>query len=263
MDRSFLSNAKVIEASRQFVCVRLTTYEDESEAKFSKQLVRTRSGEVENTSFALFEPDGKTKLSKSGRGMRGIYSSADDMAKAMTDIAKKFPGKSKDNEAPTKLPYTLNAKLGVNVAAADHIPLIVILSESDKTRTKMAEAVAMPAWGKTYLGHFTYAEAKKADDLPKIAGLKSIDSIVFIEPDRFGQKGTVIEQLKSEATLEEIEKAMNTLLKKHTVTILSERAFREAAVKAGAFWEPKLSVTDPMEQRAREETKRRIEMLKK
>ena len=263
MDRSFLSSAKVIEASRQFVCVRLTTYEDETEAKFSQRLVRTRSGEVENTSFALFEPDGKTTLSKSGRGMRGIYNSADDMAKAMADIAKKFPGKAKDNEVPTKLPYTLTAKLGVNGAAADHLPLIVILAESDKARSKMAEAVAKPAWGKTYLGHFTYAEAKKADDLPKLAALKSMDSIVFIEPDRFGQTGTVIEQLKPDSTQEEIEKAMNTLLKKHTVTTLTERAFREAAVKAGAFWEPKLTVSDPQEQRAREETKRRIEMMKK
>ena len=148
-------------------------------------------------------------------------------------------------------------------AAAAHLPLIVILAESDKARTSMAEAVAKPAWGKTYLGHFTYAEAKKADDLPKLAALKSMDSIVFIEPDRFGQTGTVIEQLKPDSTQEEIEKAMNTLLKKHTVITLTERAFREAAVKAGAFWEPKLTVSDPQEQRAREETKRRIEMMKK
>jgi hypothetical protein len=263
MDRSFLSNAKVIEASRAFVCVRLTTYEDEAEAKFAKQLVRTGSGELENTAFALLEPDGKTRLTRAGRSMRGIYSSADDMAKSMKDIARKFPGKVKAEDVPTTLPYTLTGKLGVNVAAADHLPLIVILGDMEKTRTKMAETVAKSAWGKTYIGHFIYAEATKTDDLPKLDKLKSMDSIVFIEPNRFGQGGAVLEQLKPDSSQDEIEKAMNTLLKKHVVTTLSERAFRDAAVRAGAFWEPKIPVSDPMEQRAREETKRRIEMLKK
>jgi hypothetical protein len=263
MDRSFLSNAKVIEASRSFVCIRLTTYEDADEAKFSKQLVRTRSGDVENTSFALLEPDGKTALSRTNRSMRGLYASADDLAKAMTDIAKKFPGNAKAKDSPAVLPLTLTGKLGVNVAAADHLPLIVVLADSDKTRAKMTEAVAKLAWGKTYIGHFTYAEAMKTDDLPKLDGLKANDSIVFIEPDRFGQTGQVLEQLKPDAKADEIEKAMNTLLKKHTVTTLTERAFRDAAVRAGAFWETKLPVSDPMEQHAREETKRRIEKQKK
>ena len=86
MDRSFLSKPEVIAASRQFVCVRLTTYEDEIEAKFSKDLFATRSGEVENTTFALLAPDGKTRLSRTGRSARNVFTDAAEMAAAMKRI---------------------------------------------------------------------------------------------------------------------------------------------------------------------------------
>ena len=80
MDRSFLSQPAVIAASRAFVCVRLATYEDPLESMFTKALVRTGSGEVENTAFCLLAPDGKKKLSRSARGMDHLYDDAAAMA---------------------------------------------------------------------------------------------------------------------------------------------------------------------------------------
>ena len=79
MDRSFLSRPDVIAASREFVCVRLATYEDPLEARFVKGLVRTGSGELENTAFCLLS-DGKTKLSRAARGTERVYADAAAMA---------------------------------------------------------------------------------------------------------------------------------------------------------------------------------------
>ncbi|MEI6236045.1 MAG: hypothetical protein WCT04_23565, partial [Planctomycetota bacterium] len=68
MDGSYLFQPEVIAASRQFVCVRLVTYEDKDEALFLKSIGRTRSGELENSSFGMLAPDGKTKVLFGGRG---------------------------------------------------------------------------------------------------------------------------------------------------------------------------------------------------
>src|SRR4051812_2919162 len=99
MDRSFLSQSAVIAASRAFVCVRLATYEDPLESKFVKALVRTGSGEVENTAFCLLAPDGKKKLSRSARGMDHLYDDAAAMAAEMNQVAGAFSPKG----APTAL----------------------------------------------------------------------------------------------------------------------------------------------------------------
>ena len=61
MDRSYLSNKEVIEASRDFVCIRLATYENVAEAKILKSIFTGRSGELENTTFVLLAPDGNRR----------------------------------------------------------------------------------------------------------------------------------------------------------------------------------------------------------
>ena len=67
MDRSLWSDPLVIDASRKFVCVRLATYEDAVEGKLLEGIYRGRSGQLENTVFVMLAPDGKTRLSASGR----------------------------------------------------------------------------------------------------------------------------------------------------------------------------------------------------
>ena len=49
MDRSYLSHAGVIAASREFVCIRPLTYENAAEAPYLESLFRGRSGNLENT----------------------------------------------------------------------------------------------------------------------------------------------------------------------------------------------------------------------
>src|SRR5262245_31890428 len=96
MDRSFLSDASVVAASREWVCVRLLTYENAAEAEMLTSLFVGRSGQLENTTFALLAPDGKTKLSRAGRSPDFAFrggpgeSPAAEMASAMVEIAARY-----------------------------------------------------------------------------------------------------------------------------------------------------------------------------
>src|SRR5262245_45355514 len=87
MDRSFLSQSDVIAASRAFVCVRLTTYEDEQEGAFLKAFNVTRSGELENTVFTVLSPDGKRQLARASRGANHTFGDAARMARTLQRIA--------------------------------------------------------------------------------------------------------------------------------------------------------------------------------
>ena len=88
MDRSFLFQPQVIAASRSFVCVRLATYEDETEAVFLKAFTSTKSGELENSVFGILAPDGQQKLIRSGRGPKQAFAGPAEMAEAMKKIAR-------------------------------------------------------------------------------------------------------------------------------------------------------------------------------
>ena len=68
MDRSFLSQLPVIAASRNFICVRLATYESEDEAAYLRSFAAGRSGQLENTVFCILSPDGEEKLIRAARG---------------------------------------------------------------------------------------------------------------------------------------------------------------------------------------------------
>jgi len=264
MDRSFLSQPAVIAASRQFVCIRLTTYEDEAEAKFSKTVFSPGgSGEPQNTTFALLAPDGKTKLTRAGRGTRGIFSDAADMAEQMTTVAAKYPVDPKVNEVVPPLPVTLTAKLGVDVAAADGLLLVAVLAKEDRARADLSAAVAKLAWGEAFLGRFTYCTATATDDFPKLDGLKAADGVVLIAPDTFGMSGKVVAQLPADVTPEAISKALTAALASHAKTAKSQRDHRNQGIEIGAYWVPKLPVTDKQEENARAGAKRAIDAKKK
>ena len=61
-----MSDATVVAASRDWVCVRLATYEDESEYEVLSDWFGDRA--VANTVFKLLAPDGETPLSLTTRG---------------------------------------------------------------------------------------------------------------------------------------------------------------------------------------------------
>ena len=61
MDRSYLSDPEVVGASRDFVCVRLVTYEDVEEMEFMKSIYDFRTP-TKNSLFAILDPSAEEHL---------------------------------------------------------------------------------------------------------------------------------------------------------------------------------------------------------
>ena len=249
MDRSFLSDASVIASSRKFVCVRLATYEDENENRFLKSLYRTGSGELENSVFAIFAPDAKEKLARTGRGPRQLFKDATDMSAKMDGYAAKYPGKE---VGPAPLPTVANVLLGVTVAAADNLPLAIVVATTDEERKSLETKLATLAWSKEFQGRSTYAVATSADDLKSIAGAKFEAGILVVQPDKFGRTAKILSQTNSEGDwLKTFRSSLGTFAKSEK----SQRTHIREGRDAGVFYEPKTPVTDPMELKARERSR--------
>ena len=235
MDRSFLSQPEVIAAAQNFVCIRLTSYEDETEKQFVSKLVR---GEVANTAFAILTPDAKPALTGRGpgRGPRDLFEDAAAMAKGMDELAKKYPPKKAEG-APS-LPVTLTAKVGMAVAAGDFQPLIVVVAEDTTQREAIEAMVAEQAWGKAFAGRFTYATTDSLKSLPRVEGRTITSGVVIIEPDIFGVGGKVIDEVATEALQDRLATSMKESLAKHVRTAKNRRQLAELGLEQGIFTRP-------------------------
>ena len=130
MDRSFLADKEVIKASRNFVCIRLASYEDAGEAEFLKTVFVGRSGELENTVFVLLSPDTKTNLCRPGRGPHFAFPTPAKLAAEMDKIAARYSDNENVKNSNPALPQLKNFRLGLNVSACDGVPLLLCVGET-------------------------------------------------------------------------------------------------------------------------------------
>ena len=252
MDGSFLSQPKVVAAARQFVCVRLTTYEIAAEAAFLRSICPTGSGELENTVFTILSPDGNRQLARASRSARVVFGDADPMADTMNRVAKWYRPRSTATQALADLPFVANVRLAINVAACDNQPLIVLAGKNAATRGKLAEKLKPLAWSDEFRGRFVYAEAFNEKDLSAIADAKGDAGVLAVQPDRFGLAGTILARLPETSSVETLARGLGDSLSKHQPQKESFRTHVCDGNEAGAFWETVVSVTDPMERHARQ-----------
>ena len=254
MDRSFLSDARVIDASREFVCVRLLSYEDEAEMKFLKSFNVTRSGEVENTTVVILSSDGERRLSHAARGTREVFGSAANMAAAMKRIARDHPGReSPADEAG--VPEVASVRLAVDVAACDHQPLVVLFGPDAEARRALEFRLAPLAWDEEFRGRFIWAATTDAKDVAMIEGAKP--GVIVVQPDRFGQKATVLKRVAADAAHAELAQFLRDGLARFKTIDNTFGNHVRAGHQQGVFWETALPVTDPMERQARERGRKR------
>lgn len=244
MDRSFLSHANVIEASREFVCIRPATYEDAKESIYIKTLLKNRIGEIDNSVFTILAPDSTTKLVQAKRSMRSIYSDATAMATSMKAISQKYAS----TKPQSQLPLVSNVRLALNVAAADNLPLVVLYT-SKETQVKLNQDLAKLAWKPNYLGRFIYTQTTDFTDLKTIAQAKEEPGLLVIQPDKFGVKGMTLVQVDVTG---DWAKTLTNGAEKFTSDTKIFREHLLAGKKQGIFWETVTPVTDQAELRARQ-----------
>ena len=243
MDRSFLTNRDVVEASRDFVCIRVATYENESEAEFMKSLY-TRNGTMENTTFAMLAPDGKTKLSKASRGPHGRTSS---MVQQMNKFAKTYPA---TNE-PLVVPAMQSVDLALNVAACDNLPLVVV-SAKDQTELKSIEDKLINAvWSPELRGQFVYARTTNAADLKILVGKKYESGVMVVMPGNFGLMGQIYDRISADTKPEEFKERLQQAAATFKRTPASHNEHVKSGIALHIEWKTKLPETDAQSVRAK------------
>ena len=232
-----------MEASRKFVCVRLATYENQAEADFNKKVHIGKSGFVENSTFGILSPDGKKKLTRTGRAPFYEYRNANAMAKGMNKIASEYKVADDTVFSDPTLPYIAELDLAINVAAADQLPLVIVVG-NDPVKTQELEAKLLPlAWSNTFAGQFDYVAADGEDDFKPVLGiegdLKTMNSLLIIEPGKFGLTATVLAQLDASASAQQIEKALSNAITGMERPYRNHRAHVKKGIELGVEWDTK------------------------
>lgn len=252
MDRSFLTNEKVIDASRNFICIRLATYEDEYEAKFMKQIHNYRNDMLENTIFAMLAPDGKTNLTRSGRSPHFAFRNASQMASQMGKYAKQYKVTKPYSDSKIN-PKMKDLSVALNVAACDSLPVVVAISKSEEKLAELESTVSKIAWSEKLQGQFVTAsmiyDAKK---VRSIADMNQSEGIFLIGPGTFGLSAKILAEFKGSEELDQIESKMVGITAKYEPPKLAYRSHIQTGVNLGIDWKSKIPVTDRESVQAKE-----------
>lgn len=250
MDRSFLSQADVIAASRQFVCVRLTSYENQQEADFLKRTFVGKSGEAENTVFTILSPDGQRQLVRPDRSPRQSVGGPAQLVETMNRIARQF--EARPGQGERELPKVANIRLALDVSACDHQPLAVLAAADANALRQLEERVRKLAWSQDFLGQLVYATTTNLNDLRAVEGVAQNGGLIVIQTDRYGLKGKVLAQAPANANDTDLAQTLRTGVRQYQRFDSTFENHIRSGHLAGIFWETQTPVTDPMERRARE-----------
>ncbi len=248
MDRSFLSHAGVVAASRAFVCIRPSTYESASEAPFLESLFGGRSGKLENTVFAILAPNGQTRLCRTGRSPSFAYRTPDDMARAMQQIRKKYPGTATVNAA---LPLLPDVRLAINVAACDSTPLAILYAPDAATRPALQQKLVDLAWQKSLVGRLQYCVATKSEQLKSLGATAARPGLLVVQPGVYGTDGQVVTSTPLGGSSEDLEDALLLGILLSEFQRKTMRTHVEGGRQLGINWKTAIPVTDSGGQRRR------------
>ena len=239
MDGRFLSKQEVIRASRNFVCVRMMTYESAQEAEVLKTLWR-QGQPLENTVFAILDPRGRTILN-GGRSPMRLFRDSYEMANSMNQIAAHYNrGKLEADEIPS----VDTVRLGIDVAACDKRPLAVVVGRSSAETQYLSRKLAPLAWSDELIGKLVYTTSQ-GDDLRAISGAQVTSGYLFVLPNSFGTQGHVVYQLNGSATQADLQRAARFAISSNHPQTVSHREHVMAGRQRGITWETAIPVTDP------------------
>ena len=256
-------DATVVAASRDWICVRLATYENKLEGDFLTSIFTGRSGLLENTTFALLGPDGSTRLSRAGRGPQhleggrrgpprrgpsggGSEGVNQEEAAALAGLLKRKAADYRRTRKIEALPQALDLRRALNVAACDNQPLIVAYGKSKATRAAMEKTLATLAWSDAFVGRLQYSVVSEAKDLSILEKHPKSEGIVFVQPDRFGLTGIVRERASPKADAAALTALFHKGLRGFQTFEKDTRDQKRAARREGIEpWESEIPVTDP------------------
>ena len=171
------------------------------------------NGRLANTSFCVFDPTGKKRLSRSGRSPhRGLSSGENSeendkvVVRQMHRIASQYEAKGESSQAELQSFHSFRQAL--NVASADQRLLVLVNTKDDE---KIAGVLKPVFADKEVIGkfHLHFANAETDQDWSKvIQDDKNQPGIVIIRAGKFGLDGVVMNQLPAATNAEELKAAL-------------------------------------------------------
>ncbi len=240
MDGRFLSKPEVIQASRNFVCVRMMTYESASEAEVLMTLWRP-GAPLENTIFAILDPDGRA-IVRGGRSPQMAFRDSRDMASQMNDIARYY--NTGGAFSPKSLPSVETVRLAVDVAACDKRPLVIVSGQNEHERKSLAARLAPLAWSGQLVGKLVYTTGSPYD-LASIKNANKKSGYIFVAPGLFGTDGTAMVQLGANASAADLVSASKQALSWYRPQELDHHNHVRLGHQQGIEWQTAIPVTDP------------------
>jgi hypothetical protein len=238
MDRSFLLQKEVIEASRDFICIRLATYEDQEEVAYLTQVFLGREGTLENTVFAMLSPEATKYLAWPGRGPQHSFVDAGEMATQMRSFAAAYRPAS----APAALPAMKDFRLALGVASADNMPLVVAVSNDTAEKKAWSGKLADLAWSRELLGSAEFAPPSTTAEVAA-AKIPVKPGLYVIEPDTYGQTGRVLARIEGEGS--ELVTNLRGALARFKPQVKEARSHISTGSRTGVYWKTATPVTDP------------------
>jgi hypothetical protein len=237
MDRSFLSQPEVVQASRKFVCIRLATYESLQEAQVLRRLFVGGSGQVENTTFALLSPDGQHPLVRSGRSPQWSFARSGDMAQTMELIAAYYKGKPDGGALPT----VANLRLALNVGACDNLPVVALLRDPSSAFGHEA-ALAAQAWRPDWIGRAIYC-IDQPSAAQALVGQRLAPGLYVLQAGPFGLDGRVLAAIELDSP--EWQGQLSRALDLYQVRPKDTHVHMREGNQRGVYWQTQIPVTDP------------------
>ena len=183
-----------------------------------------RSGQLENTVFAMLTPDGTTVLGRAGRSPRFYYRDSGELASAMDYYAQPY---LKKGWGKRSLPKVEDYRLALNIAACDGLP--VILVGSDEWEERLARLV----WQKSLLGQAIFVRGS------------SKHGATLVLPDQFGLSGQMLYRLPADIKADQLAE----LLASYQSGPKDARSHISEGVQQGVNWKTRIPVTDPHDAR--------------
>lgn len=219
------SQKEFVELSKEFVCVRLGTFENEEH----KKMVESLLGSVSNTAFVIFAPDGKTRLTKTGRSPRMVWGNR-GVLEGLRDIAEKYRPKADINKSLLQDFHSLDQAL--RTGAADQRLLVCLVQPIGKKESglKVMQNVFNDPKirGKV---HFDTLGKGDNETWKKIEGYSNLPGYYIVQPGAYANKGKVVSKV---TLIQPVNKLKSVLLKAIQEHAESEkRKVYEDHVKAG------------------------------
>lgn len=172
-------------------------------------------GAFANTAFCILAPDGKTRLSGSGRGPCALFGrrggpSADTKAtiEALESIASKY--RRTGEETPSVALDFHSTRQALNVASGDQRLLLLTVAHPSLHRD-LSQTIGQVLDDKEVVGRFHHDFAGKENDrewADLMEGATAKTGYFIVRADPFGMEGEVMAQLSLQSSHQELKQAL-------------------------------------------------------